>query len=109
MKMLAFVIAGALFSGNAFAIVKCEESRAVSVQVMQDGRVYLRDSVGGRHLLGDAKSPQATLLAQTAMSALGKDLFVSVAYEDGVSCKEPKDSPVRWLDVQDSKVRRDYQ
>lgn len=109
MKILALVIMTALFSGSSFAIVKCEESRAVSVQVMQDGRVYLRDSVGGRHLLGDAQSPQATLLAQTAMGALGKDLIVAVAYDDGVSCKEPKDSAVRWLAVQDSKVRRDYQ
>lgn len=109
MKMLALVIVAAFFSGSSFAIVKCEVSRAVSVQVMQDGRVYLSDSVGGRHLLGDSKSPQVTLLAQTAMSALGKDLLVGVAYEDGVSCKEPKNSPVRWLDVQDSKVRRDYQ
>jgi hypothetical protein len=109
MKRLAFVIIAALFSGSSFAIVKCEQSRAVSVQVMQDGRVYLRDSVGSRHLLGDAKLPHVTLLAQTAMSALGKDLIVSVAYEDGVSCKEPKDSPVRWIDVQDDKVRRDYE
>lgn len=109
MNKLALVIVAALFSGSSFAIVKCEASRAVSVQVMQDGRVYLRDSVGGRHLLGDAKSPQATLLAQTAMSALGKELLVAVAYDDGVTCKEPKDSPVRWLDVQDSNVRRDYQ
>jgi hypothetical protein len=105
MRTLGLVVCLALVSMNAAAVVKCEQAKVVSVQAMQDGRVFLRDSAENRHLLGDATSPQTALLAQVALSALGKDLYVGVAYNDGVSCTEPKEVPVRWIDVQDAKIR----
>lgn len=88
-----------------FAATKCQPDRASSVQIMQDGRVYLRDSSDVRHLLGDLKvSPQSMALAQLAMSAIGKDVYISVAYADGVACDKPNNSQVLWLDVQYAKT-----
>lgn len=104
MKVLIVTVLAAICMPTV-AATKCNPDRASSVQIMQDGRVYLRDSSDVRHLLGDLKvSPQSMALAQLAMSAIGKDVYISVAYADGVACDKPNNSQVLWLDVQYAKT-----
>ena len=43
-------------------------------------------------------------LTQLAMSAVGKDVYIGVAYPDGVSCEKPNNTQVLWLDVQYAKT-----
>ncbi len=88
----------------AFAANKCDPDRAKSVQIMQDGRAFLKDSGGTRHFLGDVKTPATMALTQLAMSAVGKDVYIGVAYADGVSCEKPNNTQVLWLDVQYAKT-----
>lgn len=106
MKYVAIALMFSVASSvNAATFEKCAVGNTGTVQMMQDGRVYLSDAEGVRHLLGDAKDGEKTsLFMQLATHSLGKDLMISVAYPAGVSCEKPNDAKVSWLAVSDAKV-----
>ncbi|HAT40235.1 MAG TPA: hypothetical protein DCS87_00720 [Rheinheimera sp.] len=106
MKYLAILLMITTASSvHAAKFEKCAVGNTGTIQMMQDGRVYLRDSADVRHLLGDATDGEKTsLFMQLATHSLGKDLMISVAYPAGVSCEKPNDTKVSWLAVSDAKV-----